>query len=255
MELKGFMGGFYRLLEWVMRLSVINVLWVVFSFPVFLFGLTVLISMQSNEEAVTPLLFLMVIMMPFLLFPSTTAMFSVVRKWIMGDIDVPLFKTFLKGYKENYVQSMLGGLLFLLFGALMYANFWFYANQESNLSLLSYLFITLSVILSGAIVHFFSILVHFHMKFWQLIKNALLVTVSHPFTSISIIIVNGTIIYISLVWLTFLIPFFMGTLMAVFSFWSFHRIYHRMQVKQAELQAKEENEKTVEAEEGGTDSK
>lgn len=236
------MGGFYRLMEWIMRLSVINVLWVAVSAPIFLLGLTMLISLQTNVESVVPLLVLIVILTPFLLFPGTSAMFTVVRKWVMGDVDAPLFKTFFRGYKDNYVQSMLAGLVYTLLGVLNYTNFMFYAKQDSSMSIMAYIFIPLSVILCGAVVHFFSLVAHFHMKFWLLIKNSIVVTLSHPFTSLSILVVNGTIIYVSMTWLTFMIPFFMGTCMAYFSFWSFYRIYHRIQEKQEAFNKKDEAE-------------
>lgn len=241
MEFKGIMGGFYRLLEWVMRLSVINVLWIACAFPFFLFGLTILFSAGNNPDAVSPLLFLMLAATPIVLFPSTAAMFTVVRKWIMGESDAALFKTFFKGYKENYLKSLLGGLIFLVLGVIMYANFWFYIKQESNLKMVAYLFIPLSIILVGTLVHFFSLTVHYHMKLWQLLRNSVLVTISHPFTTISILVVNATILYLSFTWTTFLIPFFMGTFMAFFSFWSFYRIYHRMQIKQAQFEAKQDD--------------
>lgn len=235
MEFRGIMGGFYRLMEWVMRLSVINVLWVICSFPIFILALTMFISMQTTEGAATvnPLIVAMVILAPFFLYPATAAMFTVARKWVTGDIEVPLFRTFFKGYRENYVQSMLGGLVFVLLFALMFMNFWFYQRMENDLKVVAYIFIPLMVILAGTTIHFFSILVHLHMKFWQLIKNAFLVTLSHPFTSISLIVVNATILYASMGWLKILIPFFMGSFMAIFSFWSFHRIFHRMQTKMA----------------------
>ena len=40
-------------------------------------------------------------------------MFTVARKWVMGEMDVPLFHTFFRDYKENYVQSMIGGIIYI----------------------------------------------------------------------------------------------------------------------------------------------
>jgi len=245
LEFRGLMGGFYRICEWIMRLSVTNVLWALCAFPIFFIALVILIGIQTNgPESAIPWLFLMAVISPFLLFPSTAAMFSVARKWIMGDTDVPLIKTFFKGYKENYVQSMLGGIVFLLLGAVMYMNYWFYLKQAGGLQWIAFLFITFSFILAASVINFFSIMVHFHMKFWNIIKNSILITIGHPLTSLSLLIVNLLIIYISLFEYTFLIPFFMGSLIATYSFWMFNRVYIRLQAKQESLIAKraEENE-------------
>jgi len=229
------MGGLYRLCEWIMRLAAINLLWVVCSFPIFFLGLLALVDVRNF----LPSLFLAAIISPFLLFPATAAMFTVARKWVMGEADVPLFKTFFRGYRENYLQSMIGGIVFTLLGVILYTNFRFYLNQQGGLHWLAFLFITLGVILSAACFNFFSIMVHFHMKIGQIIKNAILISIGNPISSVSTLVTNGVIFYVSLAKFTFLIPFFMGSLMATATFWYFYRIYQRMQQKQEELLAKE----------------
>src|SRR5690554_780565 len=100
------MGGFYRISEWIMRLSVTNILWVVTAFPVF-FCIFSLLFFSSTVEEVQAWFLPIAVLSPFLLFPSTSAMFALARKWVTGDADVPLFKTFFRSYKENYLQSML----------------------------------------------------------------------------------------------------------------------------------------------------
>ena len=42
MEMRGMMGGFYKLSEWIMRLSVTNVLWLLTSFPFWLMVISLL---------------------------------------------------------------------------------------------------------------------------------------------------------------------------------------------------------------------
>lgn len=244
MEFRGLMGGLYRISEWIMRLSVINVLWVICSFPFFYLVLAGLIASAESIDFLKQSAVMIAIVTPFTLFPATGAMFTVARKWVTGDDDVPLFKTYFKGYKENYRQSMFGGLVFVLFGAVIYVNYTFYLKQSGTLSLLSILFIVLTVVMIAAIFHFFSIMVHFHMKFWQIIKNCLLITIGNPVMTIFLLTVNGIVIYVSVNHFTFLIPFFMGSIMATVSFFTFHRIFDRMKTlndsKQDEAEAEEE---------------
>lgn len=247
LEFRGIMGGFYKISEWIMRLSVINVLWVVCSFPFFYLVLAGLIAVSENPDVGMQSLTLIAIVTPFTLFPATAATFTIARKWVTGDADVPLFKTYFRGYKENYLQSMLGGIFFILFYVILYVNYTFYLKQSSTLSLLSVLFIILLVILTCAMFHFFSLMVHFHMKFFQLLKNAVLITIGNPITTILLIVTNAAIIYISATKFTFLIPFFMGSLLATVSFFYFHRIFDKIKSR-SEREQKEQEEKAAQEE-------
>lgn len=251
MEFKGVMGGFYRISEWIMRLSVINVLWVICSIPVFLLLLMTLQS-ESVDQLMSTLV-LIAAVSPFTLFPATTAMFAVVRKWLTGEEDAPLLKTFFRGYKENYVQSMLGGLIYVLIGAILYTNLRFYGSQTSTIGVLKFLVLSLSVILSVSVFHFFSITVHLHMKLFQIIKNSILISIGNPIRSIFMLVANGIILYISFLKFTFLIPFFMGSLMAVVSFWNFNFIFAKIQEKQQKW-AEEAEEKAAAGKNDDSDS-
>lgn len=246
MEFRGVMGGFYRISEWIMRLSVINVLWIVCGIPFFILGIFLLNS--TTEAMVYQTLFLMAVVSPFTFFPSTAAMFSVARKWVMGDEDVPLFKTFFRGYKSNFVQAMIGGFIYLLFAAILYANFQFYGNQTGLFGILRFLVMSISVLLIISLFHFFSILTHLHMKMLQIVKNALLITIGSPVRSLSMIVLVGVVLFVSFRVFTFLIPFFTGSMIAVISFWHFNLIFGKLQENQ---QAMIENEQESEGGEAG----
>lgn len=241
MEFRGIMGGFYRISEWIMRLSVINVLWVVCSIPFFYLLLVAVVSPDMTLDMVKQSFVLLGAVAPFTLVPATAAMFAVARKWVMGDVDVPLLKTFFRSYKENYLQSMLGGLLFLIIAVLLIVNYRFYGSQTGTMRFLSFLFLTFSVIVASAFFNFLSLLVHFHMKFFQLFKNAFVMTLGQPVTAIAILVTNGAIVFISARF-TFLIPFFMGSLCAIVSFWYFYRGYQRIQSKAEAAREKSEQE-------------
>ncbi|MBP1989261.1 YesL family protein [Paenibacillus eucommiae] len=254
MEFKGVMGGFYRISEWIMRLSVINVLWVLCSVPVFLLAL---LALTSQEEGVLlSSLPLIAILCPFTLFPATSAMFVVARKWVTNEEDVPLFKTFFRGYKENYLQSMIGGIIFILVFVIIFVNYRFYLSQGNTLKLLSVLFIVFTFVISAALFNFFSIMVHLHMKILQIVKNSILLTIGNPINSVVLIVCNGVIVYISLFKFTFLIPFFMGSIAATFSFWQFHRSFQKLQLKQQKLEEKQRlADEEASKENGGDDDR
>jgi uncharacterized membrane protein YesL len=230
LEFRGIMGGFYRISEWIMRISIINLLWVVCSAPFFFLILVVITSPEINVDMMKQIGMLISLVSPFTLIPATAAMFSVARKWVMGDEDVPLFKTFFRGYKENYLQSMLGGIIFVLLGYVFYINYYFYGTQKGYLNLISIVFVALFFVLVASFINFISILVHFHMKLLQIVKNAFLLSIGNPINSFMLLVLNGFLIYISSRF-TFMIPFFVGSLMSYISFWFFFRNYQKIQEK------------------------
>lgn len=237
--MRGIMGGFYRISEWIMRLSAINLLWVFCSFPVFFILLTMMVTEVTTADQVKSLLWTMAVLSPFTLIPASAAMFGVARKWVMGDTDVPLFKTYFANYKQNYKQSMLGGLLFLLIGFLIVNSILFYSGSSGAMSWISMLFISFSVVYAAAFLNFLCLTVHFHMKLKDLIKNSFIMTLGQPVTSIGMLLTNGVLLYMSGRF-TFLIPFFIGSICATVTFWFFHRSLQRMQDKVDKAREKRE---------------
>jgi uncharacterized membrane protein YesL len=249
MEMGGIMGGFYRISEWIMRFSVTNLLWIIFNIPVVFFAFN-LLFVESVEQLIAVMLPI-VVLAPFVLFPATAAMFSVVRKWIMGDTDVPLIKSFWRGYKSNYKQSMLGGLVIVPLWGIFVFDFIFYAMEVS--SLLRYLFIVLGVILLAFTFNFFSMTVHFHMKFWAIMKNSALISIGRPLISVGMVLVNGMLLYISFTTFTWLLPFFTGSLAAYVSFLGFYHVYNKaQQIKEREEEKRKQEEERLALEQQGS---
>jgi uncharacterized membrane protein YesL len=243
LEFKGMMGGLYRISEWIMRLAVINILWLVCSIPFLFFAFTILIvppgSTSTQMDLLKQGIVILAIVAPFTIIPATAAMFAVARKWVTGDEDVPLLKTFFRSYKQNYIQSMLGGFIFVIIGVILFVNTTFYGTTLKSFGFLVYVFIVLFVFLIAAFFNFMSILVHFHMKLFQMIKNSILLTLGNPIQSISILVINGFLLYISSRF-TFLIPFFVGSLIAVSTFWQFNRNLQKIQDKFEKMNAAKE---------------
>ncbi|MBB6691300.1 DUF624 domain-containing protein [Cohnella xylanilytica] len=233
MEMRGMMGGFYKISEWIMRLSVTNVLWVLCSLPVWFLVLATLLPAADTNQ-LTFSIILISIVSPFTLFPATSAMFSVARKWVMGEVDAPLLKTFFRSYKQNYLQAMVGGILYAVLFAVLIIDYQVYLKNLKGFGVLAILFLALMVLLFISMFQFFSMLSHFHMKTLQLLKNAVILTIGRPLRSLSTAIVSAFVLYISVFQFQFLIPFFMGSIIAVVAFFNF---YHTIQKMQAKAQA------------------
>lgn len=246
MEMGGIMGGLYRVAEWIMRLSMTNLLWIICASPFILFASGLLFV--ENTNSFYSVMFVLAVTAPFILFPATSAMWGMARKWVIGPEDAPILRTFFAGYKENYKQSMVGGIFYSLIFFILSVNLRFYAAQDNYLQLFSLLFIVFLAVTIISLFHFFSILAHLQMSTLQVLKNALLVTMGRPFTSILITVSNGFIVYMSFMKFTFLIPFFMGSLIAMISFWHFNRVLIKVQLLQEKRKEQEQAENEENAE-------
>lgn len=129
METSAFMGGFYKLLEWISRLAFLNILWISFS----LLGLIL-----------------------FGFFPATVAMYSVVRKWMYGKEDVSIFRTFWTAYKQEFVKSNLLGLIIFTIGVILYIDFHFVIQATNSFVSILYIpFLLISFILVCMVFYIF----------------------------------------------------------------------------------------------------
>ena len=217
----GFMGGLYAISEWIMKFSVVNLLWIIFNLPI-VFLIVNLFFMERIEE----LLFLMIpilILMPFIFFPATTAMFAMVRGWIVKDEGTDRFiKRFWRYYKENYKRSLISGLILTSAWVVWAADVYYFSDK--NIMML-YLFIIMGIILFVFTINHFSITVHYHMKLQPSLKNAFLLTIGSPLLFAAVALSSGAVLYISLNIFKFLIPFLTGSLIAYLSFSAFYRSY------------------------------
>ncbi|MFS1511982.1 YesL family protein [Chengkuizengella sp. SCS-71B] len=226
METNGIMSGLYRVSEWIMRFSVINLLWLLCSLPVVFFVLTSLLMEETSQVIMN--FIIIAIISPFTLFPATAAMFVVVRKWLTGAEDAPLFKTYFKGYKENYLQSMLGGFFYCILFTVMIVNIDFYNNYSNNLQFLSIFILILLVILIISLFYFFPLMVHLHLKLNVLLKNTFVLTIGKPLYSLGLALTNFLILYISFQYFTFLIVIFMGSAMAFCTYYYFNMLIQKI---------------------------
>lgn len=252
MEFKGAMGGLYRLTEWITRLAASNLLWAICSSPFLFFMIMKLLVMQQNlANESLQMNWAIAIVAPLTLFPATSALFTVVRKWNMGDTDVPIFRTFFTGYKENYKQSLIGGIFYTLLFAIMYLDYTVYMTQFRNMQLVGIIMLVLLLLLFVSLFNFFSMVVHYHMSIGLIIKNAVLLTLIRPFRVFSTLLGSGLLFYFGLRYPVLFI-FFIMSIVAWFAFFNFYATYNKMQEQMQKIQLqKEEEEAAALAEKSG----
>ncbi|MBT2293014.1 DUF624 domain-containing protein [Paenibacillus albidus] len=233
MEFKGAMGGLYRITEWISRIAFSNILWALCSIPFLFVAFMKILMLGTNQggpnEQIT-LNWALGILAPFTVFPATAALFTVVRKWVMGNTDIGTFRTFFQGYKENYVKSMLGGVIYTLLFVIMYVDVTVYMTQMANFKIVGILMLVLMIILFVSMFNFFSIVVHYQMTFKEVVTNSFLLTIARPFRVFSTLIGSGVLVYIGLRYpaLYFIcIP----TLIAMLAFFNFYATYNKLQLQ------------------------
>lgn len=190
MQYQGVMGVVHYISNWIMRLAYVNVLWLIFSSA----GLII-----------------------FGLFPATTAMFSVIRSWIIHDLDSPVFKTFWKSYKADFIQSNIIGYFMLMIGYLLYINFMYIQTMAGKpiITLFFVLFFTFCLTFGVILLYIFPILVHYQLKTIEAIKSAFLIGLLSPFYTL-LMISGMAAAYLLISFIPGMIPFFSGSLIALF---------------------------------------
>jgi uncharacterized membrane protein YesL len=220
MRTEGLFGGLYIITEWATRLAVTNLLWLFFNIPIIFVALNLLIT-DTNGEFIFFSAIIM-ILLPFFFFPATTAMFALVRRWILNEVDIPLVRSFWKYYKENYVRSMLGGFVIVLIWAILLIDYFYFVNFVNDL--LKYFFYALFFFVAMFTIHFFSNTVHFQTKLLTSLKNALYMTLKNPIISLIVTLMNIILVVISLKIAPFLILFFTGSIITCISFFAFFKV-------------------------------
>lgn len=142
----------YQALTWVMNFAYVQVLWVFFTL------------MGAVAAGV---------------FPATNALFAVVRKWVSGEKDLPVFAYFWKVYKQEFIQSNKLGAVVLFLFVLVVLDIQFIAASDT----LNWLHIPLFVYILFVFVFLlflFPSFAHFDDKLRNVFKNAFFIMLTHP---------------------------------------------------------------------------
>ncbi|ADU29469.1 YesL family protein [Evansella cellulosilytica] len=200
----------YTIADWVMRLALINLLWLGFT----VLGLFILGFM-----------------------PATVAMFAVIRKLLMKEESVPIFKTFFVVFKKEFFKSNVLGLILFAFGYVLVINFMYLGTISGTIhTLLSFGLVFVGLFYLATIMIIFPIYVHLDLKFTQYFKQSLLVSFINP----HIVIFMGAGIvgaYYVFNFIPGLTLFFFGSAIATFLMWSTLLAFNRIEKKKERLQA------------------
>ncbi|MEH7332573.1 YesL family protein, partial [Neobacillus drentensis] len=117
------------------------------------------------------------------IFPATTAMYGVIRKWVMGKETDGVFRSFFKLFRECFFQSM--GISILWF-VLAYLIFLDYQLVHSNLLMMGILGL-LTLLFLSITVYLFPVMAHLETSWKYIIRNSLIMAISYPVSTLLLI--------------------------------------------------------------------
>ncbi|WP_194842042.1 YesL family protein [Gracilibacillus salitolerans] len=178
----------YKFSEWVIRISLLNLLWILFT----------------------------VIGLGFAgFFPATVAMFTIVRRWVKGNADEQIFKSFLELFKRHFLKANMLGYICALGGAVLYWDYLLVKSLSGPFQMVMMLLLVPVAFYYFMVTFFvFPVYVHYDIKLMECFKYAFIIGASYPLRTIYMVFVTFVVYYVT-VSFPVLFLFFSG------SVWSF----------------------------------
>ena len=154
MVLRDLGSSLYMMLEWVTRFAYLHLLWVLFT----LAGVVILG-----------------------IYPSTTAAFAIMRKWLHGESDLPVFKTFWTYYRNEFWKSNhLGLYITIILFVILVDLFYITSMVESSFSWISVPLLAGMLFFSFLLLYIFPVFVQFDQSVLMTIRTAFLLMLISP---------------------------------------------------------------------------
>ena len=192
MVLRDLGSSLYMMLEWITRFAYLHLLWVLFT----LAGVVILG-----------------------IYPSTTAAFAIMRKWLHGESELPVFKTFWTYYRNEFWKSNhLGLYITIILFVILVDLFYITSMVESSFSWISVPLLAGMLFFSFLLLYIFPVFVQFDQSVLMTIRTAFLLMLISPIQIVMLIICLLAIAVI--VWFFPAIGFIFGiSLYAFVSVW------------------------------------
>ncbi|WP_147294824.1 YesL family protein [Oceanobacillus chungangensis] len=172
MNVNGLTGSLNTILTWITRLALLNVLWIIFSIQ----GLLIAG-----------------------IFPSTIAALTICRKWQEGEKDIPIWKTFKRIYRDEFLASNILGWAIMFMGLLLYLNFLVMSTSHGEVSIIIIIaFYLLTFLYINIIIWSFPLLSNYNGSIIQHMKNAIILGIVNIHYTLTILILLFCVTYVSL---------------------------------------------------------
>jgi len=204
---KGFVFLVINIGNWIVHLAYINVLWFLHSaIGLFILGV----------------------------FPSTVALFSIIRQRLKHGSVSAVWSTYHKAFKDNFVSSNVVGYLYMGVGIITYVDFKFLQLQDSMIFItLSYSLLIFLLIYGVMGLFLFPMLTHYELKILHYFKYTFIIMVSHP-ANLLLTIIGLIVIWIVMLFIPGLLLFYGLSIPAYIIMWSNYRVYKKIDMKISE---------------------
>jgi uncharacterized membrane protein YesL len=208
MHFNGVINKAYTGCEWVMKLAYVNILWVLFSLSgLFLFGMS----------------------------PASVALFTILRKWLINETDIPIFRTFLDTYKKEFIKANKIGWLMAMIGMFLYIDFKFIINMGATIQyVLSVPLLIITILYFITMLYIFPVYVSYELGMVQYIKNSFYIGIINM--HITILMIAATFLLgILYTYIPGVVPFFSVSLVALIVMIGAKQSFQRIEEKQKKL--------------------
>lgn len=199
----GFLNYITFISEWIMRLTYLNVIWILFT----LFGFIILGF-----------------------FPATVALFSIMRKFFRGE-EIAIFQTFWQVYRQKFWRSQMLGSTIAFILIILYADVIFFWSLDNTLVFIPKV-LTISVIFlfSLTLSYIFPVYVHYEGSIGETIKYSFVISIAYIKHSFVMIIVLQVIGFVCIFYPTIILFFGFSCLALVGTFFS-HKSFQQIELR------------------------
>ncbi len=201
---------FFRILDIFAHFVLLNVLWIICCIPI------------------------------ITIFPATTALFGVVRKWHTEGTDAGSIRLFFLLFKDNFKKSFIIGVLWLVAGFILYFDMSILMQIEFAGKIIVLTLLIFSIILYiFTSIYIFFVLVHNDLSILQSLKNALFLSIGYyAQTLLIVLIIAGAFI------ITYFAPILLMIFGSVLAF-SVYYVFHKLPKKSPQNQVMKSNSVSV----------
>lgn len=196
--------GVYNGCEWIGRLALVNVLWILFTL-----GGGIVVGLA----------------------PSTGAVFSIVRSWLKSETDISIVKHFLTYFKQNFFKANLLALPLAVLSGILIINIRILELYDgffpSSIRMLLIVVLWLYLIM---VIYLFPLFVNYQFNILTYYKYAFSLIVFYPLRTVFVLICCS-IIYLINYAIPGLLPFFSVSLAIALMMWNSWNIFSEMDEK------------------------
>jgi len=192
MHVNGFMSTLDRIANWISRMALLNLLWMLYTLRGLIVGGV---------------------------FPSTVASLGVVRKWLMGEQDIKISETFKKNYRQEFLSSNILGWVMTGIGVILYLNYQvMVASPHEVHFIIPFAFYLILLIYLLVLIWSFPLMAHYEASVFQHMLNALVIGFTKMHKSIAVLVSLFSLTYLSLEFPAAIV-FFLFSLSSLIWFW------------------------------------